>query len=390
MAHVGNVRSFVRGEGNYLIDAQDHRIFDAVSSIWTTVHGHCHPQIVAAIARQAAILDHATLLGATHPLAEELAARIAALTRLDQVLFAGDGASAVEAALKIALHYWQERGEPQRTRFVHLVHAYHGDTAGAMSVSDIGAFKGRYGALTFETRTYDACGPLAGEDVAAVIVEPIVQAAAGMRIVPRGAYDAIHAAGALLIVDEIATGFGRTGTMLAHEQLSIRPDIVCLGKSLSGGTLPISATVVNKRVFDVFTGRHDDMKQLFHGHSFAGNPIACAAALANLQVFGEEKTLDRVAILTRELAGHLELLRLHPGVVEVRNCGLMIGIEIDREHVDAAEAPTPAWRVAGELYRRGYFTRPIGETIQLVPPLSSTPDELAGFCANLYDILDTN
>jgi adenosylmethionine-8-amino-7-oxononanoate aminotransferase len=161
MAHAqGNVRSFVRGEGNYLIDADGRRIFDAVSSIWTTVHGHCHPAIVAAIARQAALLDHATLLGATHPLAEELAARIAALTGLDRVLFAGDGASAVETALKLAVHYWQEQGEPQRTRFVHLVHAYHGDTAGAMSVSDIGAFKRRYGALTFETRAYEGCGSL--------------------------------------------------------------------------------------------------------------------------------------------------------------------------------------------------------------------------------------
>jgi adenosylmethionine-8-amino-7-oxononanoate aminotransferase len=390
MAHAqGNVRSFVRGEGNYLIDADGRRIFDAVSSIWTTVHGHCHPAIVAAIARQAAVLDHATLLGARHPLAEELAARIAALTGLDHVLFAGDGASAVETALKLAVHYWQEQGEPQRTRFVHLVHAYHGDTAGAMSVSDIGVFKQRYGALTFETRAYDGCDSLEGDDLAAVIVEPIVQAAAGMRIVPREAYDAVRASRALLIVDEIATGFGRTGTMFAYEQLSIRADVLCLGKSLSGGTLPISATVVNKRIFDAFTGRYDESKQLFHGHSFAGNPITCAAALANLQLFSDEKTLDRLATLTGELAMHLELLRSHPNVVAVRNTGLMIGIEIDAQRIGAEDAPTPAWRVAAELYRRGYFTRPIGQTIQLVPPLSSTPDELAAFCRNLHDILDT-
>src|SRR5690348_6593723 len=186
----------------------------------------------------------------------------------------------------MALQYWRHAGEPQRTRFVHLVDAYHGDTAAAMSVSDIPLFKSRYGAVTFETRAYDAdASVLDAGDVAAVIVEPIVQAAAGMRIVSSDRYDALNGMKPLLIVDEIATGFGRTGTMFAHEQLDLRPDIVCVGKGITGGTLALSATVVTEGVFDAFLGQYGEHKQFFHGHSYPGNPIACAAALANLDLF---------------------------------------------------------------------------------------------------------
>jgi adenosylmethionine-8-amino-7-oxononanoate aminotransferase len=381
-------RTFVRGEGNCLVDSRGRRVFDAVSSIWTTVHGHCHPYIVEAIAKQAAALDHATLLGASNPIAEELAERLAALLNLDYAFFSGDGASAVEAALKMALQYWRNAGEPQRTRFVHLIDSYHGDTAAAMSVSDIGVFKSRYGAVTFETLSYDGdVSVLEADDVAAVIVEPIVQAAAGMRIVPAARYEPLATMQPLLVVDEIATGFGRTGTMFAFEQLDLRPDIVCVGKGITGGTLALSATVVTERIFDAFRGPYGEMKQFFHGHSYAGNPIACAAALANLDLFEKETTIAHVMDLAATIQPQLARLRALDGVRETREAGLMIGIEIDERRVHSAGVVTPAWRIAERLYERGHFTRPIGDVIQLVPPLSSTQDELRSFLGDLIELL---
>lgn len=381
-------RTFVRGEGNYLFDSRGRRVFDAVSSIWTTIHGHCHPRITEAISRQAGILDHATLLGATNPVAEELADRLAALLHLDYVFFSGDGASAVEAALKMTLQYWRNAGEPQRTRFVHLTDSYHGDTAAAMSVSDIAVFKSRYGAVTFETLSFGGdLAVLDAADVAAVIVEPIVQAAAGMRIVPAGRYEALDSITPLLIVDEVATGFGRTGTMFAHEQLDLRPDIVCVGKGLTGGTLALSATAVRSRVYDAFRGSHNHMKHFFHGHSFSGNPIACAAALANLQTFQEETTLAHVVDLAAAIQSDLARLRTLHAIRDARDAGLMIGIEMAPRLVDAHDSPTPAWRIAGQLYERGHFTRPIGDVLQLVPPLSSTVDELHAFFGDLVELL---
>lgn len=381
-------RTFVRGEGNYLIDARGRRVFDAVSSIWTTVHGHCHPHIVDAIAGQAASLDHSTLLGASNPVAEELARRLTALLNLDYAFFSADGASAVEAALKMALQYWRNAGEPRRTRFVHLTDSYHGDTAGAMSVSDIAIFKSRYGAVTFETLTYDAdASALDRDDVAAVIVEPVVQAAAGMRIVPAQRYEKLAGVKPLLIVDEIATGFGRTGTMFAFEQLDLQPDIVCAGKGLTGGTLALSATVVRERVYDAFRGAHGEAKQFFHGHSYAGNPIACAAALASLDLFERETSLAHVTDLSAAVQPNLAQLRALPAVRETREAGLMIGIELETKYLPAQGGTTAAWRIANQLYERGYFTRPIGEVIQLVPPLSSTQDELRAFLETLFDLL---
>lgn len=381
-------RKFVRGEGNYLFDGRGNRIFDAVSSIWTTVHGHCHPVIAQAISRQAATLDHSTLLGASNPVAEQLAERLCELLRLDYAFFASDGASAIEAALKMTLQYWQNVGQPQRTRFLRLIDSYHGDTAGAMSVSDIGVFKARFGAVTFETRPYNAdLTALEADTVAAVIVEPIVQAAAGMRIVQPEYYAALHQMAPLLIVDEVATGFGRTGTMFAYEQLGISPDIVCLGKGLTGGTLALSATVVAEKIYDSFRGGYGEAKHFFHGHSYAGNPIACAAALANLEVFQAEQTLEHVQLVADEVKPALRQLAGHESVREVRGAGLMIGIELTSERLECGDAPTPAWRIANELYERGHFTRPIADVIQLVPPLSSTVEEIHGFIDRVDELL---
>jgi adenosylmethionine-8-amino-7-oxononanoate aminotransferase len=387
------VRRFVRAHGTSLVDDGGRRLFDATSSIWTIVHGHGRPEIVRAIAAQAESLDHATLLGATHARAEELAERLCALAGLSHAFFSSDGASAIEAALKMSVTYWRAHGQPQRTRFVRLVHAYHGDTLGAMSVSDIGAFKGAFADVTFESLAYD--GPetaavLARDDVAAAIVEPGVQAAAGMRIVGAAAYAPFRlddARAPLLIVDEIATGFGRTGPLFAFESLDLRPDIVCVGKGLTGGVLALSATLTNERVFEAFLAPSAAQRQFYHGHSFAGNPIACAAALASLDLFESDATLERVASLSASLDAPLRMLAAHPRVRDVRRCGLMCGVEIAAERF-ATRDRSAAWRVSDDLYERGFFTRPIVDVIQLVPPLTSTSHELDAFCDALARALD--
>ena len=384
----GAARTFVRGEGTVLIDARGRRVYDAVSSIWTIVHGHGHPRIVEAIARQAAILDHATTLGASNPVAEELANRLCAATGMERAFFASDGASAVEAALKMALQYWRNTGEPERTRFVRLAGAYHGDTIGAMSVSDVERFKAPFASVTFETRSYDDPAAFGG-DVAAVIVEPLVQAAAGMRVVPAEKYARLSGIAPLVIVDEIATGFGRTGTMFAFEPLPFEPDLIALGKGITGGTLALSATLANARVYDAFLGASSEVKHFFHGHSYAGNPIACAAALASLALFEEEGTLANAARIAERARVRLQSLHAHPLVREVRQAGAMIGIELRAEIIDARDAPTPAWRVAAGLYERGAFTRPIVDTIQFVPPLSSTAGEVDAFFDALIAELET-
>jgi adenosylmethionine-8-amino-7-oxononanoate aminotransferase len=379
-------RTFVRGSGTMLEDARGARVFDAVSSIWTILHGHCHPRIVEAIARQAATLDHATLLGASNPPAASLAERLCALSGADRAFFCSDGASAVEAAIKIAAQYWQNAGRPERRRFVRLTHAYHGDTVGAMSVSDIAPFKARFGELTFETRAFDEAATL-GPDVAAVIVEPLIQAAAGMRFVNRSLYDALRDVEPLLIVDEIATGFGRTGTMFAFEQTPLRPDIVCLGKSITGGALALSCALVRRRVYDAFLGDDGALVHFFHGHSYAGNPIACAAALASLDLFEEEATLERAAGIARRAGARLQDLGDHPLVRDTRQRGAMIGVELRGEEIAPHGASSPAWHVANRLYDAGHFTRPIGDVLQFVPPLCSTDAEIDSFFEALTDAL---
>lgn len=378
-------RTFVRASGTMLTDANGNEVFDAISSVWTTIHGHGHPAIVEAIARQAATLDHATALGATNPVADELAERLCALTGMHRAFFCSDGASAVEAALKIALKFWRNNGRPERTRIARLTDAYHGDTIGAMSVSGVGRFKDDFAAVCFESLPYDAlAGVLDRDDIAAIIIEPSVQAAAGMRLVPAAAYEPLRAPlEPLLIVDEIATGFGRTGTMFAFDPLGLKPDLVCLGKGLSGGTLALSATLVSERVFDAFLGEAQSNRHFFHGHSFAGNPIACAAALASLDLFDRDGTLEQVAAVGAALDGIFDGVRAHAAVREVRRKGLMCAIELERcAPVGTASA------VAGRLYERGYFTRPLGEAVQFVPPLCTSAAQCAAFAGALLSILD--
>lgn len=391
--YAGHQRMIVRGDGNYLIDVERRRVFDAASSIWLNVHGHCHPRIVRAIAEQAATLDHATLLGQSNVPSALLAQRLAGLLppNLRRVFFSGDGASAVEAALKIAVQYWHNQGNP-RSLFVAHERGYHGDTTGAMSVSGLADFLRAFDRLRFPTVQLvwgegylDDLGAVLRDrraEIAAVIVEPIVQAAGGVRLMSAStlarAADLCRRFGVLVVVDEIATGFGRSGTMFAFEQAGIVPDVVVLGKALTGGTLPLSATVASEEVYAAFLGEYREARHFFHGHSYAGNPIACAAALANLDVFDEEHTLERVRAQLPAWYAALSELAGRRAIREVRRHGYFAGVELrDGLAPGRGASPTRAWEVCDLLWERGFFVRPIGPTLLLVPPLSSSADELA-------------
>src|SRR6202521_3241612 len=402
-AYHGHERLIERARGNYLFDSDGRAVFDAASSIWVTVHGHCHPAIADAIAAQARLLDHATLLGQSNPPSALLAARLAALlpASLSKTFYASDGASAVEAALKIAVQYWHNRGET-RALFVAHERGYHGDTTGAMSASGVADFLRPFAGLRFPSVQL-AWSPAyldelehtllaRGHEVAAVAIEPLVQMAGGVKLMPPAsltrAAELCRAHGVLLIVDEIATGFGRTGSMFAFEQAQIVPDIVCLGKSLTGGTLALSATVVSDDVFDAFLGEPRAARHFFHGHSYAGNPIACAAAIANLDLFTTERSLDHVRAALPQWHESLDALRRHPRVADVRRLGFIAGVEL-RDGLDAASAaPTRAWALCDALWERGFFVRPVGPTLLLVPPLSSTGEELGGLVSAVSEALD--
>ena len=382
-----------RAEGTTLI-ADDGRCFiDGVSSLWCNVHGHRHAGIDRAISNQLERVAHSTMLGLSHPGAAELAARLAAIAppRLNRVFYSDSGSTATEVALKMAFQYWQQRGgqHVRRTSFVHLRDAYHGDTIGSVSVGGIGLFHAAYRPLLFDAHPAEP-GDAADmerilaaneEEIAAVIVEPLVQGAAGMIVHPPGYLAAVRELcdrfGVLLICDEVATGFGRTGTMFACQQESVEPDFLCLAKGLTGGYLPLAATLTSEEVYGGFLGAAEEQRTFFHGHTFTGNPLACAAALANLDAFESERTLERlqpkIALLEELLAGAGEL----PGVAEVRSCGLMAGIDLG-EHDPAMRL---GHRVTLEARRRGAIIRPLGDVVVLMPPLAISEGELCRLVA---------
>jgi adenosylmethionine---8-amino-7-oxononanoate aminotransferase len=370
-----------RAQGTELVDSEGRRYIDGVSSLWCNVHGHRHPRIDRAVREQLDRVAHTTMLGLSHPGSAELAARLVDLAPpgLTRVFYSDSGSTAAEVALKMAFQYWQHRGgqHARRTSFVCLDDGYHGDTLGAVSVGGIDLFHGAFGPLLFRShrvaagdaseleRVLERCG----EEVAAVIVEPLVQGAAGIRVQPPGYLKAVRRLcsryGALLICDEVATGFGRTGTMFACEQERVAPDLLCLGKGLTGGYLPLAATLARESVYEGFLGPHEDFRTFFHGHTFTGNPLACAAALANLEVFEAERTLIRLRPKIRQLTELLAELTAMPEIAEVRGRGLMVGIDLG-EHDPALRL---GHRVTIEARRRGAIIRPLGDVVVLMPPL---------------------
>jgi len=388
------------------------RYLDGVSSLWVTVHGHRHPVITQAIIEQTQKLAHSTLLGPSHAPAILLAEKMVEISPagLQKVFYSECGAAAVEIGLKIAFQYWQQRNDPRkrRTKFAHLEHAYHGDTLGAISVGGIELFHEVYRPLITEQITvpspycyrcpfslfpetccrecFDAMEQTIAahhEELAAFIIEPLVQGAAGMITAPEGflkkARQVCDRYGILLIADEVAVGFGKTGRMFACEHEEVLPDIMVTGKGITGGYLALAATLTTDEIYNAFLGRYHEQKTFFHGHTYTGNPIACAAALANFEVFEQEQTLVRLQDKIAAFSTFLNKLPALPHVGDVRRRGVMVGIELvwnkDTKEPFPAETNV-ARRVIQEARRHGLIIRPLGDVVILMPPLSITVDEL--------------
>jgi adenosylmethionine---8-amino-7-oxononanoate aminotransferase len=391
-----------RSEGHELIDVDGNRYLDAISSLWVNTLGHCIPELDDAIRQQLALGAHSTMLGNGNRAVVELSEALARVVPVDHphFLYASDGASAVEQALKIAFQHWTNLGAPRRT-FLAFGGAYHGDTLGALSVGDDGFGADIFDPLRFpvlRAPTFDdpACFDTAVDlilqhapELAAVIVEPLVQGAAGMALADRDGLARLGAACAehdvLLICDEVATGFGRTGTLFASEQAGLRPDLLCLGKAMTAGYLPMSATVASDRVFRSFLGEDLGERTLYHGHSYGGNALAAAVALRHLELLEAWNVLANVRERSDELRGLLDdRVASKPAVREVRLEGLMGGVEL------AAPADGLRWgrQVSTAAVERGVLLRPIGDTIVLMPPLTITSREIHRIVSALSDSID--
>ncbi|HUB05072.1 MAG TPA: adenosylmethionine--8-amino-7-oxononanoate transaminase [Solirubrobacteraceae bacterium] len=388
-----------RGEGTTLYDTDGNAYIDGVSSLWCNVHGHHHPAIDGAVRDQLDRVAHSTMLGLSHRPAVELAEKLIAVVPpgLTRVFYSDSGSSAVEVALKMAFQWWAHAGETGRTTFVCLEDAYHGDTLGAVSVGGIQLFHSIFGPLLFDTvkvRAGDAEHLAAtlerhAGSVAAVVVEPLVQGAAGMLMAPDGYLRRVRELcdrhGLPLICDEVATGFGRTGAMFACEHERVTPDLLCVGKGLTGGYLPLSATITTERIYERFLGREDELRTFFHGHTYTGNPLACAAGIATLETFERERTLELLAPKIELLARLLDQ-RVRPlGVVaEVRRRGFMVGIELSPRF----DGEPLGRRVTLAARRRGAIIRPLGDVIVLMPPLSIEETELSRLVAITAEAID--
>ena len=410
-----------RGEGNYLIDTNGRKYFDGTSSLWVNVHGHRKKEINDAIKKQIDKISHSTLLGLGNVPSIELAKKLVKITPkgLTKVFYSDNGSTAVEIALKMAFQYWQQLRTPNselRTKFVAFTGAYHGDTFGSMSVGEIDVFVEKYKPLLFPTykadypycyrcpigKAYPSCTIACikkfedilkkhHKEIAACIIEPIVQGAAGMIVAPHGFLKKVRGLctryNILLIADEVATGFGRTGKLFACEHENVMPDFLCLAKGITGGYLPLAATLTTTKIYRVFLGEYTEMKQFFHGHTYTGNPLGCAAAIANLQIFKNEKTLQKlqpkIKLLSKLLAGFKDL----PHVGDVRQKGLIAGIELVKNK-KTKEPYQLEQRVGHKVYREtrkyGLIIRPLGNVIVIMPPLSITIAEIKNTMNIIY------
>ena len=413
-----------RAEGMHLYDVDGNAFLDGVSSLWCNVHGHRHPKLDAAVRAQLDKVAHSTQLGLANTVAIELAARLAGLTAgwgqadfgaggepprnappaLPRVFFSDSGSTAVEVALKMAFQCQQQRGATHRTRFAALDQAYHGDTIGSVSVGGMSLFHGIYRPMLFEAVRLP-CPERAGEHeerllaeaarlfrehgdtLAAFVFEPLVQGAAGMRMHSPAFLRALTTmardAGALLVADEVATGFGRTGTLFAMEQVGVVPDFLCLAKGLTGGYLPLAATLTSEAVFAAFRGPYTEWRTLFHGHTYTGNPLACAAALASLDIFAEEAVLEGLPAKIAALRDALATLD-HPCVREARQIGLMAAVVLGDFPVEARIGH----RVALACRDHGVILRNLGDAVVFMPPLGMGPPDLARLVAALRAAID--
>ncbi|MDE0315180.1 MAG: adenosylmethionine--8-amino-7-oxononanoate transaminase [Candidatus Poribacteria bacterium] len=405
-----------RGEGVYLIDIDGNRYLDGIASMWTNVHGHNHPELNAALKAQLDRIAHSTLLGYSNIPAIQLAQKLVEITPsgLNKVFYSDNGSTAVEVALKMAYQYWQHKGQPQRNLFVHFDKAYHGDTVGAMSVGGIESFHSTFSSLLFKSirlsapeayrtskaadtsrnastdsaKTYwlNAVERVLSENtkqIAGIILEPLIQGAGGMLISPKGFLKELAALAkkweTLLIVDEVMTGLGRTGKMWACEHENVTPDLLCTAKGLAAGYLPLAATLTTDEIYNAFLGEYRDLKTFFHGHTFTGNPLACAVALENIAIFERENLLDRLQITVKHFNKRLQEFYALPHVGDVRVCGMAAGIELMKN--PETNTPYPfeekvGIRICKAALAQGAILRPLVNTIVLMPPLQISISEL--------------
>lgn len=413
-----------RAQGCTLYDMQGNAWLDGASSMWCNVHGHAHPALNAAMQQQAALVSHVTSLGVSNPATIQLAKRLVDITPagLSHVFFSGDGSSAIEVALKMAFQYWRQKHppEPERVSYIAFADAYHGDTLGSVSVGGVARFHDMFRPLLFDVvrlptpRSFrlpegvaveNACdyflASLADElkqrpgQIAAVVIEPLVQGAAGMIAHPagflRGVRELTRQHDVLLIADEVAVGFGRTGKMFACEHEDVQPDLLCLGKGLTAGYLAMSATLATTEIFNAFLGEYAESKTLFHGHTYAGNPLAAAVANASLDLFESENTLEKLQPKIARLTERLAVLKEHSHVGDVRQCGLLAGVELVRNR----ETNEPFhWeerrgqRVCDYAFSQGVWIRPLGNTVVIIPPLAITLPELDQICDAVFRGVD--
>lgn len=392
-----------RAEGRELIDVDGKRYLDAISSLWVTTLGHRVPELDQAVRDQLDRVAHTTMLGNGNRIAIEFAEALARVVPVDRAhtLFAADGAAAVEQALKIAFQYWTNRGESGRTTYLAFGSGYHGDTIGSLSLGGGGFGTQIFDPLRFpvmrapsfaQPNALRTAAELVREHhrkLAAVVIEPLVQGAAGMLLAPAADFaelgQACHDTGVLLICDEVATGFGRTGTLFASEQCKLRPDLLCLGKGITGGYLPMSATVASKRVFDAFLGPDLSEKTLYHGHSYGGNALAAAVALKHLELMQSMNVLDNVQARSAQLGEALRArISQFERVKEIRVAGLMGAVELD-----TSDDPKLPRRTCAAMVERGVLSRSMGSVITIVPPLTITAAEIDRIVATLAEALET-
>jgi adenosylmethionine-8-amino-7-oxononanoate aminotransferase len=395
-----------KGEDAFLIDIYGSRYLDGVSSLWVNLHGHRREEIDQAIIRQVHEISHSTLLGLSNVPAIRLAKKLVEITPkgLNKVFYSDDGSTAVEIALKMAFQYWQQKSPSQKEKhkFISLANAYHGDTLGAVSVGGIDTFHELYKPLLFTTyrvpspycyrcslgKSYPGCHldcvdrveeivKEHHQKVAALIIEPLVQGAAGIIVSPPGYLKEIRKLcsqyNILMIADEVAVGFGRTGTMFACEQEEVTPDLMCVAKGISGGYLPLAATLTTEEVYNAFLGEYQELKTFFHGHSYTGSPLACSAALASLEIFEKDRTLEKLEKKIHFLEKKLKPFTDLPHVGEVRQKGFMVGIELVKDRDNKEPHPLEekvGIKVIMEARKRGLIIRPLGDVIVIMPPLS--------------------
>ncbi len=393
-------------DGVYLIDSDGNRYIDGVSSLWVNIHGHKVKKIDEAIKKQIDKIAHSTLLGVTNPSASILAKKLIDIAPegLKKIFYSSDGSSAVEVALKMAFQYWLLKNKPNKQKFVSLKDGYHGDTLGAVSVGGIDIFHSTYKPLlfkSFQISSYDSSDRMVKElekilneksdEIAALIIEPYVQTAGGIKVAKEGYLKDVRNIcnnyDVLLIIDEVATGFGRTGEMFACDHDKVTPDILVLGKGLTSGYLPLSATITTQDIFDTFLGDYEELKTFFHGHSYSGNPLSCATAIANLEIFDEEKTISKVKKTIKILEDELKEFKGLKHVSDIRNKGLMAGIDLKKDSNKniAYELKERIGKKICDLARKeGVLIRPLGDTIVIMPPISINQKELKKLTKSIY------